>query len=175
MPPPANLILIGMPGAGKSTVGVLVAKYANLGFLDTDLLLQAREGRPLQQIVDQDGYLGMRAAEERLVLSLTCQHQVIATGGSVVYSEAAMQHLQSLGRLFFLDLPLSELLLRLTDLDTRGLVRRPGQSLADLYAERLPLYRRYAEITIDCRGLTQEQVARAICAISGHPNMLRCH
>jgi shikimate kinase len=164
---PANLILIGMPGVGKSTIGVLLAKYANLGFLDTDLLLQAQEGRSLQQIVDQDGYLGLRAAEERLILSLTCTHQVIATGGSVVYSNPAMEHLQSLGRIVFLDLPLEELRPRLTDLDNRGLVRRPGQSLDDLYAERLPLYRRDAEITIDCRGLTQEQVARAICTRLG--------
>jgi shikimate kinase len=166
-PTPTNLILIGMPGAGKSTIGVLVAKYANLGFLDTDLLLQDREGRTLQQIVDHDGYLGMRAAEERLILSLACRGQVIATGGSVVYSQAAMQHLSSLGRLVFLEVPLEDLMPRLSDLDTRGLVRRPGQSLADLYAERLPLYRRYAEITINCRRLTPDQVARAICARIG--------
>jgi shikimate kinase len=153
-----------MPGAGKSTIGELLAQYAHLGFLDTDLLLQAHEGRSLQQIVDQEGYLGLRAAEERFILSLNCQNQVIATGGSVVYSETAMQHLRSLGRIVFLHLPLEELLPRLTDLDTRGLVRRPGQSLADLYAERLPLYRRYAHITIDCQGLTQEQVARSICS-----------
>jgi shikimate kinase len=156
-----------MPGAGKSTVGVLVAKYAHLGFLDTDLLLQAREGRSLQQIVDQEGYLGMRAAEEQLILSLDCQHHVIATGGSVIYSQPAMEHLQSLGCIIFLSLPLEELLPRLSNLDTRGLVRRLGQSLADLYAERLPLYRRYAELTIDCRGLAQEQVARAVCARLG--------
>ena len=105
----------------------------------------------------------MRAAEERLILSLDCTNQVIATGGSVVYSESAMQHLQNLGRIIFLHLPLAELLPRLTDLDTRGLVRRPGQSITDLYAERLPLYRRYADLTIDCRGLDQEQVAQVIC------------
>jgi shikimate kinase len=164
---PANLILIGMPGAGKSTIGVLVAKFANLGFLDTDLLLETREGRSLQQIVDQDGYLSMRAAEARLILSLDCHNHVIATGGSVVYSQPAMEHLQSLGRIIFLDLPLEELLPRLTDLDTRGLVRRPDQSLAELYAERLPLYRRYADLTIDCQSLTQEQVVRTICARLG--------
>jgi shikimate kinase len=162
--PPANLILIGMPGVGKSTIGVLVAKFANLGFLDTDLLLETREGRSLQQIVDQDGYLGMRAAEERLILSLDCHNHVISTGGSVVYSQPAMEHLQSLGRIIFLYLPLELLHPRLTDLDTRGLVRRPGQSLAELYAERLPFYRRYTDLTIDCQGLTQEQVARAVCA-----------
>ena len=141
-----------MPGAGKSTIGLLLAKHANLGFLDTDLLLESREGRSLQQIVDQDGYLGMRAAEERLILSLDCQNHVIATGGSVIYSASAMEHLQTLGRIIFLHLSLEEILPRLTDLDTRGLVRRPGQSLADLYAERLPLYRRYADLTIECRG-----------------------
>lgn len=151
-----------MPGAGKSTVGVLLAQCAKMGFIDTDLLLEVRENRSLQQIVDQDGYLGMRAAEARLILSLDCQNSVIATGGSVVYSEAAMQHLRSLGRIIFLYLPLDALLPRLTDLDTRGLVRRPEQSLADLYAERLPLYRRYAHLTIDCQGLTPEEVARAV-------------
>jgi shikimate kinase len=162
-PLPFNLILIGMPGAGKSTVGALLAQYANMEFFDTDLLLEIREGCSLQHIVDQEGYLGMRAAEERLILSLDCRDAVIATGGSVVYSEAAMAHLQSLGRVIFLYLPLEDLLPRLTDLDTRGLVRRPGQSLADLYAERLPLYRRYAHLTIDCRGRTREEVARKIC------------
>jgi shikimate kinase len=160
---PTNLILIGMPGAGKSTIGKLLAELTKLGFLDTDLLLEAREGRSLQQIVDQDGYLGMRAAEERLILSLDCAHQVIATGGSVIYSESAMQHLQNLGRIIFLHLALAELLPRLADLDTRGLVRRPGQSITDLYAERLPLYRRYADLTIDCLNLDQEQAAQVIC------------
>jgi shikimate kinase len=164
LPTPNNLILIGMPGAGKSTIGVLLARYANREFLDTDLLLEAREGRSLQQIVDQDGYLGMRAAEARLIRSLNCRNQVIATGGSVVYSEPAMRHLHSLGRIIFLYLSLEDLLPRLNDLDTRGLVRRPGQSLADLYTERLPLYQRYAELTIDCRGFTPEQVVRTICS-----------
>jgi shikimate kinase len=170
-PSPTNLILIGMPGVGKSTIGVLLAKCANLGFLDTDLLLQAREGRSLQQIVDQDGYLGLRAAEERLILSLACSRQVIATGGSVVYSASAMRHLQSLGPVIFLHLPLADLLPRLTDLDTRGLVRRPGQSLADLYAERLPLYRACADLTLECLGLTQEQVARTI--LNSWPSLKR--
>jgi shikimate kinase len=160
---PSNLILIGMPGAGKSTVGLLLAKRANLGFLDTDLVLQNSEGRSLQEIVDQDGYLGMRAAEERLVLSLDCQNHVIATGGSVIYSTPAMEHLKALGRLIFLHLSLEELLPRLTDFDTRGLVRRPGQSLTDLYDERLPLYRRYADLTITCGGLHPIEVIEAIC------------
>ena len=162
MPFDANLILIGMPGVGKSTIGRLAARYAGLGFVDTDQLLEAREGRCLQQIVDQEGYLGMRVAEERLILSLDCDSQVIATGGSVVYSDAAMAHLQTLGRIIFLHLPLETLLPRLTDLDSRGLVRRQGQSLADLYTERLPLYRRYANITLDCQGLTPAQAARQV-------------
>lgn len=154
-----------MPGAGKSTVGRLVAQIARLGFLDTDALLEAREGRCLQEIVDQEGYLGMRAAEERLILSLHCQRQVIATGGSAVYSEAAMAHLRGLGRIIFLHLPLEELRPRLTDLATRGLVRRPGQSLADLYAERLPLYRRCADVTINCQGLSPEEAARRVLTV----------
>ncbi len=164
---PANLILIGMPGAGKSTVGRLLARQIALDFLDTDLLLEARVGCSLQQIVEARGNAGMRAAEERLILSLNCRHTVIATGGSAVYSPAAMAHLKSLGRIIFLHLPLEALQPRLNDLATRGLVRRPGQSLADLYAERLPLYRRYADITLDCLGLTPEEVVRAIRKLVG--------
>lgn len=159
---PANLILIGMPGAGKSTIGALLAQALHADFLDTDLLLEAREGRSLQQIVDQDGGLGLQAAEARLILSLAGARQVIATGGSVVYSPPAMEHLQSLGSIIFLHLPLAELRTRLHNLDTRGLVRRPGQSLAALYAERLPLYRRYAHLTINCQGLAPEQVVGLI-------------
>ncbi len=105
----------------------------------------------------------MRAAEERLILSLACQNHVIATGGSVIYSASAMEHLKALGQIIFLYLSLKEILPRLTDLDTRGLVRRPGQSLADLYAERLPLYCRYADFTIACEGLSREEVAQVIC------------
>jgi shikimate kinase len=163
LPTSSNFILIGMPGAGKSTIGALFAERANLSFLDTDLLLESRENRPLQQIVDQSGYLGMQIAEESLVLSLNCQNHVIATGGSVIYSPLAMKQLKTLGLILFLHLSLEELLPRLTDLTTRGLVRRPGQSFADLYLERLPLYRRYADLTITCGGLNPTQVIQTIC------------
>jgi shikimate kinase len=157
-----NIILIGMPGAGKSTVGVILAKLTSRDFMDTDLLIQISERRPLQEIVDRDGHMALRRIEEDVILSLDCRRHVIATGGSAVYSDPAMAHLRSIGIIVFLDLELDTLQSRIRDFDTRGLAKRPGQGLKDLFEERLPLYNRYADVTVDCSGLTQEEVGAAI-------------
>lgn len=147
-----------MPGAGKSTVGVLLAKALSRTFVDTDLIVQAAEGRRLQDIIDEDGLDAFRAIEERHVLAIDVDNAVIATGGSVPYSEKAMAHLKANGTVVYLQLPLEEVLRRITNMDSRGIAIAPGQSFEALYAERLPLYERYADITIACNGLTHEQV-----------------
>lgn len=158
----SNIVLIGMPGAGKSTVGVILAKQTAREFIDTDLLIQAAEERSLQTIADRDGYLALRAIEERILLSLNVTHHVVATGGSAAYSSAAMDHLRRHGIVVFLHLPLDELRERVRDFATRGIARAPEQSFADLYEERFPLYAKYADVTIACQGLNQEQVSEAI-------------
>lgn len=157
-----NLVFIGMPGSGKSTVGVLVAKRLGLGFVDTDLEIQQQTGRTLQDIVDQDGYLALRKIEEAVLCALNLQSQVISTGGSAVYSDVAMQHLKHDGLVVFLDIPLSVVRQRIGDYSLRGISRRPDQSLEDLFTERLALYRRYADITVQGQGLSQDQVCQAV-------------
>ncbi|PSF04622.1 shikimate kinase [Marinobacter fuscus] len=157
-----NLVFIGMPGSGKSTVGVLVAKRLGLGFVDTDLEIQQQTGRTLQDIVDQDGYLALRKIEEAVLCALNLQSQVISTGGSAVYSDVAMQHLKHGGLVVFLDIPLSVVRQRIGDYSLRGISRRPGQSLEDLFTERLALYRRYADVTVQGQGLSQDEVCQAV-------------
>lgn len=158
----SNIVLIGMPGSGKSTVGVVLAKQAGCDFVDTDVIIQTSQGRTLQDIVDRDGHLALRRIEEEVLLGLSLRNHVIATGGSAVYSERAMAHLRSEGIPVFLDVDLSSLEARVRDFGTRGLAKRPGQSFGELYEERLPLYRRHAEITVECGALTHEEVAASI-------------
>lgn len=157
-----SLILIGMPGAGKSTIGILLAKALAKNFVDTDILIQLQEDRTLQDIVDTQGHLALRAIEEHVLLNTHYPNHVIATGGSAVYSDAAMRHLHHFGQVIFLDVPLSELTERITDFETRGLARQPHQSLAELYNERRALYEKYATTRIDCSGKTQEQIVTEI-------------
>lgn len=157
-----NIILIGMPGSGKSTVGVILAKQAGLDFIDTDVLIQIREGRPLQDIVDRDGYLALRRIEEEVLFKLNLHNSVIATGGSAVYSERAMIHLKQQGIAVFLDVDLVTLKARVRDYDTRGLAKRLDQTVDDLFQERFVLYRKYADITIACGGCTHEDVCTRI-------------
>ena len=163
-PDDRNIVLTGMPGVGKSTVGVLLAKAMSRSFIDTDVYIQSREGRRLQDIIDTEGLDYFRDIEAHHVLSLDCRGHVIATGGSVVYSTAAMRHLRTGGIVVHLALPLEPLLKRLTNLDSRGVVIVPGQSVASLFAERQPLYERYADITVDCLGLNHEQTVAHIMA-----------
>jgi shikimate kinase len=157
-----NIVLIGMPGAGKSTVGVILAKRTSRDFIDTDVLIQISEGRFLQDIVDTEGHMALRRIEEDVILGLHCDHHVIATGGSAVYSPAAMEHLKSKGIAVFLDVDLPTLESRIRDFDTRGLAKRPDQSLTELFEERILLYRKYADVTVDCAGLSQEEVCAQI-------------
>jgi shikimate kinase len=157
-----NIILIGMPGVGKSTVGVLLAKALSRDFLDTDVHIQAKEGRTLQEIIDQEGLRTFCQIEERQVRSLKFRSSIIATGGSVVYYPAAMAHLRSSGIVIHLALALAPLKKRLTNLPTRGVVMAPGQSFDHLFHERLPLYRKYSHLTIDCAGCTHEEIVTKI-------------
>jgi shikimate kinase len=157
-----NLVLIGMPGSGKSTVGVLLAKAANRRFVDTDVLLQAQQGRSLQEIIRAEGLDAFKRIEEEHLLALDLTGHVIATGGSAVYSERAMTHLKTGGLIVHLDLSLERVERRLTNLHQRGLVIESGQTLADLYRQRAPLYRRWADVAIACDGLTQEEVVDRI-------------
>lgn len=157
-----NIILIGMPGAGKSTVGVLLAKRLGYHFVDTDLLLQTRQQCRLQQIIASVGLVEFKRLEADVLCNLATTHSVIATGGSAVYSDRAMARLKKLGQLVFIDIPLEELLDRVNDMDTRGLVIGPDETYEHLYEERQPLYRKYAEVTISGGGLRVEAIAAAI-------------
>ena len=159
-----NITLIGMPGSGKSTVGVLLAKIMGCGFLDTDLLIQQREGALLQDIIDKKGVTYFLQAEEKAVRAVNCQRHVIAPGGSVVCSPGAMEHLTGLGTVIYLRLPLDELTARIQNISTRGIVMEPGQTLAEVYAYRSPLYETYADYTVDCTGQTLEQTVQAVLA-----------
>jgi shikimate kinase len=158
-----NIVLIGMPGVGKSTVGVLLAKRLGYSFLDTDIYIQAQEGKILQELIRQHGTDGFCDIEETYIRSITADSHVIATGGSVVYRDGAMKHLGAGGVIVHLDLSLPKLKRRLDDVNARGVVIGPGQTLESLHAERHPLYRKYADITVKTEGLIAEQVMGEIC------------
>lgn len=167
----ANVVLIGMPGCGKSTVGVLLAKALGMAFMDTDVVLQAREGRKLQRMIDEIGIDAFLCREEEAILGIDCDKTVIATGGSVVYGARAMAHLHAGGVVVYIRLPYSEIRRRLSNLATRGVTLRPGQTLHDLYQERIPLYEREADIVLDATDLAIEEtvaaIARRIEALNG--------
>ena len=167
-----NITLIGMPGSGKSTVGVLLAKSLGFQFVDVDLLIQQREGALLQELLDNRGVEPFLDAEEAAVRSLACTGAVIAPGGSAVCRAGAIGHLRALGRVVYLHVPLPELERRIHNITTRGIAMAPGQTLADVYAAREPLYRRYADLTVDVgegRGL-EETVAALFPADQGREN-----
>ncbi|MCI6810872.1 MAG: shikimate kinase [Lachnospiraceae bacterium] len=163
-----SVTLIGMPGAGKSTVGVVLAKRLGYAFVDADLIIQQKEGRLLHQLIEERGLEGFLDIENRINASLSPQSAVIATGGSVVYGKEAMEHLVQTTTVIYLQLSLEALAQRLGDLRKRGVVLRKGQSLEELYEERVPLYRQYAHITIDCEKKDISGIVEEIAAILLH-------
>lgn len=162
----SNIILIGMPGSGKSTCGVLAAKALLKNFFDTDLLIQNLENKRLQEIIDKNGISYFERAEENAILSLDIKGTVIATGGSVVYSERAMQHLKKLGKIIYLHLDYETMKGRLKNITTRGVVMKKGDTLLDMYNERLPLYKKYADEIIVCDNQTVEDTVISIAGLS---------
>ncbi len=159
-----NIILIGMAGAGKSTVGALLARRTGFTFLDTDHLIARQQGRPIQETLDQLGPAAFSRLEESLLLSLRLHDHVIATGGSAVYCQAGMAHLRTTGIMVLLEASLEILGERVGDLAGRGLVNPHGTSFADLYRQRQPLYRRYADLTVATSAIGPEEVCRKILA-----------
>ena len=152
-----------MPGCGKSTVGVILAKTLGMGFVDTDLMIQQQQKNTLQSLIDAYGLDSFREFEEQALLSVPdSSDTVIATGGSAVFCPKGMAFLKENGVCLYLDLPIEELERRLTNITTRGIACRKGESLGDIFAEREPLYRKYADITLRCGGLTTEQTVEAI-------------
>ena len=164
-----NIVLIGMPGAGKSTLGVVLAKVLGYDFLDCDLLIQAEENATLQQLIDARGVDGFLDTENRILAGIECERTIVSTGGSAVYSDEAMRRLSDIGTIVYLRVPLEELDRRLGDLNERGVVLRDGigTDLTKLFQERAPLYERYADITVDVDGLTiseaVEELKRVLC------------
>ena len=159
-----NVVLIGMPGCGKSTVGVLLAKALGLSFVDTDTVLQKREKRKLQPMIDEIGVDAFLLREEEAVCSLQVDHAVIATGGSVVYGQRAMAHLHEDGVVVYIRLPFEVIEQRLSNLATRGVTLRPGQTLRDLYDERVPLYECEADVVFDADNGSVEEAAAALAS-----------
>ena len=158
----SNIVLIGMPGVGKSTIGVLLAKRLERYFLDTDVLIQVAHDKSLHELIEANGMDGFCQIEQDYVTCIDIKNAVIATGGSVVYYESSMQALRSDGVIVYLSLPLSELERRLGDLNQRGVVLEPGQTLPALYERRTPLYEQWADVTVDLSGLNHDESIEAI-------------
>lgn len=160
-----NIILTGMPGVGKSTVGVILAKEIGYRFLDSDLLIQEKYGKLLHELITAHGVEGFWKIENDVNASIDVHNHIIATGGSAIYGEEAMRHLQEIGTVIYLKLSYEEIEDRLGDLNARGVTLQPGQTLKDLYAERIPLYEKYAHITIPCDNKYLRHVVREITGI----------
>lgn len=157
-----NIVLIGMPASGKSTVGVILAKTLGIGFCDTDLVIQQRESRLLQDIIDSDGIAYFLDAECAAILSLNLKNCVIATGGSAVFRDAAMQNLKQDGIIVFLNVSLKTVKARLNNIKTRGVAASKEKSIDDIYKERLPFYQKYADITVNSDAKSSEDVVEDI-------------
>lgn len=159
-----NVILIGMPGVGKSTAGVVLAKLLGYEFVDADLLIQQKEGRLLHEIIAQEGTEGFLAIENQVNAEIQAEKAIIATGGSVVYGAEAMEHLKSIGTVVYLKISYESLKQRLHNIQGRGVVLKVGQTLRDLYEERTPLYEKYADLIIDQEHRDVEETIRQIAA-----------
>ncbi len=157
-----NITLIGMPGAGKSTIGVILAKSLLYDFVDTDLIIQKVTGKSLCTLIEENGTERFLETENDIICSQSFENCVIATGGSAVFGQGAMEKLKSSGKVIFLDVPIGEIKKRLSDIKTRGVAMKEGTTLDELYLERLPYYKKYADITVDCTGLTAEECVNKI-------------
>ncbi len=165
----SNLTLIGMPGSGKSTIGIILAKNLGLGFIDTDVLIQINQQKTLQQIIDEKDHMHLRAVEEVEILKINIENHVIATGGSAAYSEKAMLHLRNISKIIFLEVRIDEIKKRIHNFETRGIAKSKNQTFKELFDERQALYKKYADMTVDCNELDQEALAEQI-AHSKHFN-----
>lgn len=157
-----NIILIGMPGVGKSSMGVVIAKILGYEFVDSDLVIQKKEGRLLKDIIAAEGNEGFLAVEDRINSTLEASHSVIATGGSAVYGENAMKHFKEIGTIVYLQASYETIEARLGDLTSRGVAMKPGQTLKDLYEERTPLYEKYADIVIEADSDTIGNISQKL-------------
>ena len=166
-----SIILIGMPSCGKSTLGVLLAKRLGYRFVDSDLLIQEREGRLLHRIIEEDGKEGFIRIENEVNSQIDEENAVIATGGSVIYGEEAMENLKRLGKVVYLKIPFDEMCRRLGDFSHRGVVMRKGNTLEEMYAERAPLYEKYADITVDvCNAQLSNSIGKIFDAVPEKQN-----
>ena len=157
-----NIVLIGMPGVGKSTVGVILAKVLGYQFLDVDLVIQEQEGKLLREIIEEVGTEGFIQVENRVNAGLKCNKTIIATGGSVVYGQEAMEHLKEIGAIVYLEVSYPIIEKRLSDIKGRGVVLKEGQTLYDLYQERTPLYEKYADVRVLEEGLSVEETVEQL-------------
>lgn len=159
-----NIVLIGMPGAGKSTIGVILAKVLGYNFIDSDLLIQEQEKCLLKDIIEKDGLEGLITIEEQVNADINTENAIIATGGSVIYGARAMEHLREIGVVVYIRLSYETIETRLDNIKQRGVVFQEGQSLKSLYEERCPLYEKYAHIIVDGEGLSMEELMEKIAS-----------
>lgn len=171
----SNIVLIGMPGCGKSTCGVLAAKLLCMAFCDTDLVIQAENGMKLQELINRFGPAYFAKAEERAITSLALRNTVIATGGSVVYSQAAMQALKRDGLVVYLRISYEHMLRRIQNPATRGILLKEGATLQSMYEERIALYEQYADVTVDCTDDDVEATVQTMLSAIARYQMALSH